>query len=269
MKTDCEMRIAKHDGTKTRKHEKHENTGSTASSAVTKTGFTVLFLSVALCGTARNGAAQAAVFPSHDVRIEVTVNDDGRAAVNEEYVLTGPAEATFEFLDNPCSHVGPISAQLAGRTTVLSADADTRRPWTVMRISLTDGPAPVRVWGVRYDVQMDGDEALVPIVLPAATLERADGSRGADVTLDVGFSGAAGTRVLMPQLQAMPDNHWHGRLLAIPSFVRVRTPARGGSCSRPIDGTTGGLEWRFAIFVGTMVIWVPVYLSWFARRRKP
>jgi hypothetical protein len=237
-----------------------------ASFALRKT----VLLFAALLGAASNASAQAVVFPSHEVRIEVTAGDDGAAAVDEEYVLTGSTDSAFELLENPCATMGPISVTVDGQAVVSSSDRETRRPWTLVHVSLAN--ATVRrgaICRLRYEVQTQGGEASVPIVLPAATLDRAGGSRGADVTVGVNFLSANGARVLMPQLQpTTTDGRWHGRLLAIPSFVRVRVPGPAARCSSEIAGTTGGLEWRVAIFVGTIVIWVPVYLSWFGRRRK-
>jgi hypothetical protein len=52
----------------------------------------------------------------------------------------------------------------------------------------------------------------------------------------------------------------------MPSSIRIDMPSALGACARSTAGSTGGLEWRFVVFVGTMVIWVPAYLLWFTRR---
>jgi hypothetical protein len=218
---------------------------------------------------ARDGAAQEAVFPSHDVRVEITVDDAGAATVREEYALTGPLRrATFQLLGDPCATVEPVSATLDHRALALDTASDVRGPWTFFQLAsisgLSDSGATCRL---QYEVRTRGLEATVPIALPAATLEIAEGERGARVTLAVVFASPE-SRVLMPRLErAALQTRWEGRFLAIPSIVRVQSASRiAGGCDRQIGGSTGGLEWRFAVFAGTMAIWVPVYLWWFGRR---
>jgi hypothetical protein len=232
------------------------------------------------------GAAQELAFPSHEVRIVVTVSD-GSATVREEYVLdrpltlarassTGPdraVETRFEVLHRPCASVGPVSASIDNRTVTLRADQVSEAMWTSFRVGSPDAlGGRGTICRLQYDVQTTGAEASVPIVMPAATLERAEGSRGADVLLAVAFRNPSRDgRVLIPQLlRTAPGQPQTGRFLAIPSFVAVRIPeAAGRSCRAETVATTGGLEWRFAVFVGTMATWVPFYLWWFGRRRWP
>jgi hypothetical protein len=220
------------------------------------------------------------VFPSRDVRIEIAVGADRCASVRERYLLTRPwhgfdagnggGEAMFEFLSIPCSAVGPVTASIAGHTTALGADTRTRAPWVALIVPPTFIAASGRGdWRLEYDVRLEGRNAWVPIAMPSATLERSEGSRGAAVDIDVTFPGQPDARILLPQLR-QSGNRWQGRFLAIPSSVRAALPANGAAaCDAATAGTTGGLEWRFALFAGTMAAWVPLYLWWFGRRRWP
>jgi hypothetical protein len=226
------------------------------------------------------------VFPSHDVQIEITIGTSQSASVREQYLLTrasgamagggrggdGIREATFEFLSLPCSVVGPVTASIDGRSTTLVADSQARAPWASLIVPPAFIASPDSgVWRLQYDVRLAGAEPSVPILMPSATLERAEGSRGAAVAIEVTFSGQTGARILTPQLhRTYGEDRWQGRFLAIPSHVRAAAPASGASaCDATIGGTAGGLEWRFAIFAGTMAAWVPLYLWWFGRRRWP
>ena len=209
---------------------------------------------------AEGAAAQQGAFPSHDVRVNVTIAGDGVVNVREDFALTALLEsAAFELLEDPCSSPGSVSASLDGRRVALEADRASRAPWTIVH-------------------SPSGSEASVPLLVPAASLERAHDSRGAHVTVEVEFDRRwPGSRVLMPRLEpGSNDSRWEGHFLAMPSVVRIYVPRHSvASCDRHITGTTGGLEWRFETFVTVMALWVPIYLGWFARsgrrsaRRQP
>ena len=209
-------------------------------------------------------------FPSREVRIRVDLGDDGIAAVREEYALTSAMDsAGFQFLDDPCTTVGPVFAAIDDREIAFSAAPERATPWRFLNADVSGTPnGPGRLI-VRYEVRARGSEVVVPIVMPAATLDLAEGARGARVTIAVRWTGARGAvRVAMPRLESTSADEWGGLLLAMPSSVRVDVAQTtgGGTCDRATTGATGGLEWRFAILVGTMVIWVPGYLLWFGRR---
>jgi hypothetical protein len=110
---------------------------------------------------------------------------------------------------------------------------------------------------------------MLPLLVPAATLERAPGSRGAVVDLKVSFAGGGGARVRLPRFEPTGrSGEWHARLLALPSVLRLELPAApAGRCDAFAAGPTGGLVWRALTFVGTMGVWIPVYFWWFGRRR--
>jgi len=225
----------------------------------------------AVCGLLLSLAAMARAaepsFPSHAVDIGVDIAREG-ARVTERYALSGPVAAIpFEWLDQPCARVGPVAAAIDGVPWPLAVEAASKAPWTRL---VTSAPAPGgRSLTLVYAVDAAGGAERIPIVLPAAPLERSGGSRGAAVSLGVSFASTVSDgAVVLPRLEPGTGSHaWHGVLLAMPSAVVVRSGA-SGSCAAGVPGPAGGLEWRTAIFAGTMALWVPVYLWWFSRRTR-
>lgn len=203
-------------------------------------------------------------FPAHIADVRVTIAGDGRASIVEEYELAaGVSDPVFEFLGTPCGEVGPVSAAAddhpAGAPNIVA-----RGPWTFLRY---EGSSGARTWRVHYEVATHGADAVVPIVMPTAPLENEPGGRGARVGITVRWSGAPGAaRVVMPRLVAhSPDQFWEATMLAMPSAIRARIPAPASACRSAEAGSAGGLEWRFAVFALTMVVWAAAYLAWFGR----
>ncbi len=197
------------------------------------------------------------------------VNGRGAANVREEYALTAPFDhATFEVLEQPCSSVQRVIVD--DRAAPKSVDRVSRAPWLLLRADGSGTSAGKAVYRLRYDVRLSGRTVSVPIAVPAATLERADDSRGAHVTVTVEFDAdARDARVLMPRLHRVTGTKWQGRFLAMPSTIRAdlaANPTR--ACDGDVTGTTGGLEWRFTVFVLVMAVWVPAYLWWFGRHTR-
>jgi hypothetical protein len=211
----------------------------------------------------RISAADEARFPAHRVDVRVTIAADGRASVDEEYALTaGITDPVFEFLGNACGDVGPVSATADDRPAG-APNVVARGPWTFLGY---EGSAGARTWRIHYQVTTRGTDAVVPVVMPAGSLETERGARGARVDIAVRWTGSAGAaRVVMPRLiPHLPDDLWQATLLAMPSAIRVRVPATG-ACHAAEAGSTGGLEWRFSVFALTMVVWAAAYLAWFGR----
>jgi hypothetical protein len=220
------------------------------------------------------GSAADMVFPAHDVTIRIEIRSDGSVEVDERYALTATiAASTFQFLRDSCTTLGPIAGSIDGRPVTFEVDSDARPPWTVLRLE----PAATSSGGsslhLHYSASVRGGEAAVPIVMPAAALEAAEGDRGARVAISAHWAGPSGAaRIIMPRFERTASTDlWETRLLATPSSVRVEVaPAiHGPACDRTFVGASGGLEWRFALFVATMAIWVPVYLWWFGGRWHP
>lgn len=233
-----------------------------------------LVFGVALSGLLTSGSAAAAQdgpFPARDVRVDIIIDQTSRVSVREEYALIRlPDVLAFQFLSNRCARVGPVSATIGERPVAF--DEERRHPWTYLRSATTgvERGAALRL-RLQYEVAVGAIDATVPIVLPAAMLERAEGTRGANVDLTVAWSGNAdGAAVLFPRLdRAGSGAIWEGRFLAIPSMIRVHAPlGRREPCDPETPATTGGLEWRFWLFTGIMVVWVPLYLWLFGRRAE-
>ncbi len=224
----------------------------------------------ALLAWARVASAQP-TFPAHDVQIAVTVHDAASADVVEQYALTSPLnDAPFSLFAPPCTGVGPIAATLGDRRLPVDAGDTSHAPWTTLRLGGSSiGGRAGEVLTLRYDVRMAGSDATVPLALPSAVLQRAGGARGAAVRIDLRIDDVVEyARVRLPRLdRAARDRAWHGLFLAVPSFIRVELPG-AARCDRPLAGSAGGLEWRTAVFAGTMATWVPIYLWWFGRWRR-
>lgn len=216
--------------------------------------------------------AQGTRFPANDVRVEIAVGSNASATVRESYAITRELRgglASFQYLASPCASIDSLSASIGGRPVAFATERNG--PWVMLHDTTADVESVGgNTYQLQYVVHLDEREPAIPIVLPAAVLDRSDGKRGAAVLVRVRFSPpAAGARVLVPQLlPEPPGDAWSGTLLALPSLVRVRVPAiaAAAGCSRSLAGNEGGLTWRFAIFVAVMALWVPLYLWWVARR---
>ncbi len=217
---------------------------------------------------AHAAAGQEPRFPSHDVRLDIVVDEAGSASVREEYALSRiPDRVNLELLSQRCARVGPIRATLGNET--LGFDEQQRGPWTLFRDSGLHRQQPnATTVLVHYAVELAEAETNLPLVLPSAALERIDGRRGARVEVTVTFPvGLADAAVLFPRLERIEaSSMWRGQLLAMPSLLRVRVPSvRMSQCATETSEPTGGLEWRFWLFAGIMIIWVPLYLWVFGR----
>lgn len=119
---------------------------------------------------------------------------------------------------------------------------------------LAPGRSAASQGGVRVAVQFDGRAVLASDVqFPHMTRVALPGSELADRRVG---ENPSGTRQV--------PSAWSARFAALPSFLKVGGPAF--ACDRnPPAGDDGGLAWRFALLVGIMIAWVPLYLTW-ARR---
>jgi len=226
----------------------------------------------ALLACCRAASAQSIVFPAHDVDIVVTVHDAGTADVIERYALTAPpGDTRWTIFASPCTSVDPIAAMVDDRKLAVAVDERRREPWTEVRLASPprDRAGAGDTLILQYRVRISGTDATIPIVLPAAVLQRSEGARGASVRVDVRVDDEVrDARVLMPRFERTDSPRaWRARFLAVPAFVRVSLPG-GAACDRRWSGSAGGLEWRTTIFAGTMALWVPLYLWWFGRDRE-
>jgi len=200
---------------------------------------------------------------------EITVDITPDSVRVYERVLMAPDTGTVALraLSRPCAEVANVRIERSG-TTVEPA-VDHRGPWTTWTLPSPAVLSDTLRLDVRYDVILTAAPAEVPLLHPTMAFARDDSSREGHVTLRVQLAKGSGT-VHLPSL--VPDSlaAWSGRFIAVPSFVSAsrlsyNLPARCGD--DPLPGNTGGLVWRFALLVGIMVAWVPLYLAW-ARRSQ-
>lgn len=234
-----------------------------------RSGYRTAMLAAALL-LPRSGAA-AAVFPGHSARIDITIAEAARATVVETFLPGADLDAPpFELLDQPCAIVGSIVIRSAGHT--LPYVISHHRPWTFLTGDERELRSRERIRAgeaieIEYGVGLDASDATIPLVVPSAPLRSLPDSRGADVTLRATFgAGVDGASVVLPRFERAKPGTWGAHMLAVPSAVRVHLPGgRPSGCGRVFAGSTGGLEWRFWIFVATMATWIPIYFWWFGR----
>lgn len=216
----------------------------------------------------------AAQEPTGEVEIQVVMEPDGSAHVEERYLLA-PAPPTLELraLTRPCAEVTDVRFE---RDAAVEAPLPVREgPWVLYRP--TSGPptgATLRAT-VRYTVRTTASEVSVPLLHATGPIPQRDGEREGTVHVRVRFAEGGGS-VRFPHMTRAADGTWEARYVAIPSFVevvRARPPEDGGrDCSGGEALASGGegdggLTWRFLLFVGIMAAWVPTYLLW-ARRSE-
>lgn len=195
--------------------------------------------------------------------VMITVDADRRARVEARFTRTGRPTNELWVLNRPCVSIENLVVERSG--VVVAPLQVTQGPWLILRDTTrgTDSAS----WRVSYDVALAG-AADIPLLHPAASLPReADGGGTALVRLR--FAGDAG-RVTFPHLTRDANGDWSATLVAVPSFVSVRSPAvAAAACDDPAASSSGdgGLSWRFWLLVGIMIAWVPIYQAW-ARRSE-
>ena len=230
---------------------------------------------VCACGAgARVSAQSSATFPSSVARVDVAVGEDGRATVRETFQLHGiPAAVSFRAPAAACAPLDGVTAALDERQLPLASSGDAA--WQTFQLTApadasTVGPASrPSTLVVSYSTRLGARHSTLPLLVPAAALQRAPDSRGAIVALNVTFAADGRARVRLPRFAPTGrSGEWQTRLLALPSMLRIDLPAASTDrCDAFQAGPTGGLVWRALTFVGTMGLWIPVYFWWFGRRQ--
>jgi hypothetical protein len=143
-------------------------------------------------------------------------------------------------------------------------------PWILHQITAHETAGTPVVIDLRYIVALGARRVSVPLIVPDAVVE-VQGNRNGTVPITVRFannSQPVAPRVLMPRLHRWlsGSDDWTARLAAIPAFVRVETgePSLKSECADDgLTGTGSGSFLRtFALFVGTLALWVPLYFLW-------
>jgi hypothetical protein len=210
---------------------------------------------------------QAPAFPATDVRVAVTVRGDGLATVREEYRLSAAVSSSwFEYLDVPCAVVGPVAIRAGGLP--FDHDVTARGPWVQLGDSTRPFDTRDSLVYVTYDVRLTSRDVGIPIVFPRVSLVHDGEYAIGRLALEVNFASGLGNTVVLPRLVPSDSGTtWTGRMLAIPSIVRV-VLARSAAfsvheCSEPrAEETSGRLTRLLFALGGTMGAWVPLYFFW-------
>ncbi len=229
-----------------------------------------LCLFAACWGPGREARAQVA---AGGVDVEVMIDASGRARVEERWIVApAPTSVELRALMRPCAEVGDVRIDRDGERVPVVAGREG--PWLVLRDGATARRAAdtLRLL-VRYDVALAARRAAVPLVFLTEPLPQRDGAREGSAGVLVRFRDPSGA-VHFPHLTRAAPDGWMGRFVAVPSLLEVSVGGAEATLARECadpdgpPGDDGGLLWRFLLFVGIMVVWVPVYLRWAGRSRE-
>jgi len=117
---------------------------------------------------------------------------------------------------------------------------------------------------VSYSVRLSATVASIPLVIPAVPLAGA-----ATITLRLPPGDA---RPVLPYLVRGAAGTWTAQFRALPSAIRVDLGSHGGQrpCAetRPA-GDAGTFSIRLAVFIASLVLWIPLYFWWASRQSDP
>jgi hypothetical protein len=204
--------------------------------------------------------------PARVAEIQIEIGSDARATVRERYHFVTASPTEFQYLSDPCSEAGPVSIAVGG--TPVDAGSVGQGPWMLLALEQAARRAPAQGYSLSYTVQLSGQTANIPLVMPSQPLESVGGYGAGIVRIDVAFPGTgSGASVVLPQMKLDGrSTSWSGSFLAIPSFVRVHlansTAAR--DCRQVATSllSSGALEWLFAGFGASLVAWIAFYMFW-------
>jgi hypothetical protein len=207
-------------------------------------------------GVAGEALAQAR---TGTVAISIAMPSPDAVHVEERYDLKSSLPVELRFLTRPCSTIENVSIERDGLVLNLVQSRDG--PWVTLRDTTPGDSLPLIV---RYDVRLAGG-GIIPLVHLAAPFARNNAARLGAVSVAVTLPDES-SRVVFPHMTRQAGNRWSARYVGVPSFVEISADAVRECVEQADDhGDNGGLVWRFALLVGIMVAWVPLYLAW-ARR---
>ncbi len=189
----------------------------------------------------------------------------GAARIEESYALApGTALPDFQYLMGRCATMDAVALALA--EVPLGTKDVVRSPWVEIHLdSATRASGGSVFLTVSYRARLTGRRASVPVVMPMAPLAvGAPGVRPATVTLRL--PARPGAHPLLPHLEASTPGTWTSRFDALPSAVRLDLGPGEPACVEPgAPGDAGTFGIRFAVFIATLALWIPLYF-WWARR---
>ncbi len=220
----------------------------------------------ALCLVTGTVRGQTAPFPTPGVTVAITVEPNGVTQIAQSYALApGTVLPDFQYLTGRCAAMDSVAIGLG--TSPLNQRLVMRGPWVELHLdSGVRASGGGLVLSVSYLATLSGRRASIPVVMPMAPLAASTpGVRPVEVTLRL--PSGPGTRPLLPHLAATGSQTWASRLEALPSVVRVDLGPGRPPCDEPrAGGDAGSFDVRFAVFVATLVLWIPLYF-WWARRQ--
>lgn len=211
---------------------------------------------------------QTAPFPTAGARVEITVDSSGIARVAQSYALSpGTTLPDFQYLAGRCATMDSVALALGGAP--LAIRAVRRGPWVELRL---DSAAHASGGGVfltiSYQATLSGRLASIPVVMPMAPLAASTPAvRPAELILRL--PSRPGARPLLPHLAPTGPPTWTSRFDALPSMVRLDLGPDRSPCDEPrTGGDAGTFDLRFAVFIATLALWIPLYFWWAQRQDR-
>ncbi|HXV85854.1 MAG TPA: hypothetical protein VD793_04100 [Gemmatimonadales bacterium] len=207
-----------------------------------------------------SGRAQDSFHTGH-AHLTVQVDATGLAMVQAEFVPSAAADLpAFQYRRTSCTTVDSVVITLNG--TAVPFSQSEAGPF--VRLAPQERASPGDVVVVTHRVTLSRAVTSVPVVLPAVSLTSA-----AEVTLRM--AGREGRPVLPHLPRGDGPGTWTATLAALPAAVRVdlgRAPSAAvAACAAPAwTGDSGTFETRLAVFVATLVLWIPLYFWWAHRQ---
>lgn len=217
--------------------------------------------------------AQREPLATDSVAVDARVLGDS-VLVNVRFWFPRPVRALdLTYLTNTCASVSAIAATRNGAGVAFSID--TTLPWVTLHDTTdtaNEGQGPLR-YEVAYRVHLGrARRVAIPLVQPARALDARSAAVRPKVRMTVRSDDATVGAPEFPRFERVDASQWTTTSIAVPSTVVVRGERRPGQA--PCDdavrsaGVNDGFTWRFAAFVGTLVLWIPLYFAWATRRRR-
>jgi len=188
------------------------------------------------------------------------------ARVSARYTFAGnPGAMSFEYLEQPCTIVGPVQLESDGKAVPYTAERTG--PW--VRLHDTSAVDPGRTslrYQFRYDVKLAATDVSVPIVVPTSALV---GTRRGEPIATIHATLPPSARVIFPRMAFTTfTRSWSARMAALPSAARFAGPGMPNEKCWLEPKNSGGLARIFWALVATLALWVPLYM-WWANRQRP
>jgi hypothetical protein len=216
--------------------------------------------------------AQREPLATDSVSIDVRVLGD-TALVDARYWFPRQVRALdLTFLTSTCTAVSSITGTRNGAPVAFAID--TTRPWVSLHDTTDTGDeanAPLR-YDVAYRVHLGhARRQALPLIQPARALDPRTAAVTPKVRMTVTSASSSIGAPEFPRFQHPGASQWIASTIAVPATIVLRGELRPGAtpCDEEIriDGENDGFPWRFATFVGTLVLWIPLYFAWATRRR--